>query len=308
MDQNEKIYYTRKFIYNPLVADEAKTIEEKMRASVVTVEGKVTGMTVRDINGASGAFKCAFVKLCCVMPDRAIRRNFGDDIADAAKNNKQRVYFEVSYTGFAAADLEKEPLAEGTSILVMATNLEKDKFQTQNGNAMFTLKGRGVDKPSKMPVRDDSSKAAPAQQEAQPAQSSAPQQSGEKVCSVCGKAVDDAVYDYSNKKFGKTLCMACQKAAKDSASTPAAAPAQPAAGAKCSACGISIANNVLEYSMKKYGKALCRSCQNGAAAPAAVSAPSSEPAPAPKAAKPVELFLEDVDGDLDSLDDFNPFI
>lgn len=40
-----------------------------------------------------------------------------------------------------------------------------------------------------------------------------PEPHGEHLCAGCGKKINQTVYDYSTKKYGKALCMACQKEA-----------------------------------------------------------------------------------------------
>ena len=44
-----------------------------------------------------------------------------------------------------------------------------------------------------------------------PPQMQPPQQSNNYCCEICGRDIRDNVYDYSMRKFGRPLCVSCQK-------------------------------------------------------------------------------------------------
>ena len=67
-------------------------------------------------------------------------------------------------------------------------------------------------------------------------------------CTKCGYEVDENIKKFSEKKFGKTLCIKCQK--ENSSTTY-----------KCNKCGYEVDENIKQFSKKKFGEILCIKCQ-----------------------------------------------
>ena len=76
-------------------------------------------------------------------------------------------------------------------------------------------------------------------------------------CDSCGAPINQKVADYSRKRFGRNLCMDCQKQAQSGT---------PSNGQKetfgiCVTCGKKINGKTAEFSMKKFGCHICYDCQ-----------------------------------------------
>ncbi len=80
-------------------------------------------------------------------------------------------------------------------------------------------------------------------------------------CNSCKKTINEKVYDYSLRHFGKGLCMNHQKDVNHREANSSQKTTQHNMHYYCNECKQAITYAVLKYSYKNFDKPLCRGCQ-----------------------------------------------